>query len=92
MVLVLVRLLFNRFGIPCSVHEAVCSSGAKELWKARAPNKCRFFVWLVLHGRCWTSDRLFKHGLQSYRDCTLCSQGPEDLNHLLLTCSFSREV
>jgi hypothetical protein len=25
---------------------------AKELWKARAPNKCSFFVWLVLLNRC----------------------------------------
>jgi hypothetical protein len=22
--------------------------GAKELWKVRAPNKCRMFVWLML--------------------------------------------
>jgi hypothetical protein len=26
--------------------------------------KCRFFVWLVLHGRCWTSDKLHRHGLK----------------------------
>jgi hypothetical protein len=24
----------------------------KELWKARAPNKCFMFIWLALHGRC----------------------------------------
>jgi hypothetical protein len=26
--------------------------GAKELWKVRALNTYRFFVWLVLHGHC----------------------------------------
>jgi hypothetical protein len=66
--------------------------GAKELWKSRAHNKCYFFVWLVLHGRCWMSDRLFRHGLQTYKDCVLCNQSPKDLDHLILTCSFNREV
>jgi hypothetical protein len=23
--------------------------GTKELWKTRAPNKCRFFVWQLMH-------------------------------------------
>ena len=27
--------------------------GAKLLMKACAPNKCKFFMWLVLHDRCW---------------------------------------
>jgi len=27
--------------------------GAKELWKTNAPGKCKFFIWLVLHERCW---------------------------------------
>jgi hypothetical protein len=30
-------------------------AGSKELWKVGAPNKCRFHIWLVLLGRCWTS-------------------------------------
>jgi hypothetical protein len=31
----------------------------KELWKTKAPGKCCFFDWLVLHDRTWTSDRLW---------------------------------
>jgi hypothetical protein len=27
--------------------------GAKELWKVRAPNKCRMFIWLLLQDRIW---------------------------------------
>lgn len=30
--------------------------GAKQLWKIKAPNKCRFFLWLLLHGRCCLLD------------------------------------
>ena len=27
-------------------------------WKSRAPMQCRFFTWLAMKDRCWTSDRL----------------------------------
>ena len=37
--------------------------GAKKLWKVRTPNNCKFFIWLVLLGRCWTSKSLQRHGL-----------------------------
>jgi hypothetical protein len=58
--------------------------GAKELWKAKAPNKCRFFVWLVLHGRSWTSERAWRHGLRNDACCALCDQSIETLDHLPL--------
>jgi hypothetical protein len=32
--------------------------GAKELSKARASPACKFFFWLAILGRCWTSSRL----------------------------------
>jgi hypothetical protein len=37
--------------------------GSKELWKTKAHNNCRFFAWLVLLGRCWTTDQLHRRGL-----------------------------
>jgi hypothetical protein len=36
-------------------------------------------MWLVLLGRCWTSERLQRHGLPNRGNCTLCSQ--ESLRH-----------
>jgi hypothetical protein len=33
------------------------------IWKSWAPNKCRFFLWLVAHNRCWTADRLARRNL-----------------------------
>ncbi|KAJ1266199.1 hypothetical protein BS78_08G132600 [Paspalum vaginatum] len=44
-----------------------------------APNKCHFFLWLALHGRCWTSDRRFRHER-------------ETVDHLLLRCVHSKEI
>jgi hypothetical protein len=66
--------------------------GAKELWKSKVPNKCRFFVWLALQGRCWTVARWMEHGLQNDGTCVLCCQDLETCNHILAGCSFSREV
>ena len=68
------------------------TEGAPILRKARAPAKCKFFIWLVIHDRCWTADRCRRHGLQDDDSCALCAQLPETINHLLIGCSFSREV
>jgi hypothetical protein len=66
--------------------------GAKELHKTRAPPPPKFFDWLALLGRSWTSERLQRHNLPNNGDCTLCSQGDELLSHLPLSCVYSREV
>jgi hypothetical protein len=42
--------------------------------------------------RCWTSSRLQRHHLQNNCPCTLCSQEDESIDHLILTCVYSREV
>ena len=66
--------------------------GATILRKARAPPKCKFFIWSVLHDRCWTAAQRKRHGLQDDDSCALCSQAPETTDHLLLCCPFSREL
>jgi hypothetical protein len=37
--------------------------GAKEIWKTLASPRVHFFFWLVMHGRCWTVERRFRHSL-----------------------------
>ena len=66
--------------------------GAGLLRKTRAPAKCKFFFWLVIHDRCWTATRRKKHGLQDDDLCAFCAQAPESIDHLLIQCPFSREV
>jgi hypothetical protein len=63
----------------CSAYAALMLGqltmlGARELWKTRAPNNCRFFVWLALLGRFWTAKRRHHHGLQASSSCILCYQ------------------
>jgi hypothetical protein len=53
--------------------------GARQIWKIQMPGKCKFFAWLVLHGRCWTSDRLHRHGLKDSDTCVFCAQEVETL-------------
>jgi hypothetical protein len=53
--------------------------------------KCRFFLWLVAHKKCWTADRLEKRGLDHPERCPLCDQERETIDHLLVNCVFSIE-
>jgi len=66
--------------------------GTKQKWKTTAPPRVRFFFWLTLHGRCWTGDRRFTHGLQDSNVCISCDQAPEIMDHILLGCVFSHQV
>jgi hypothetical protein len=36
---------------------------AERVWKTWAPSKCKFFIWLVEHNRCWTMDKLARRGM-----------------------------
>jgi hypothetical protein len=71
---------------------AISFEPAERIWKTWAPGKCRFFMWLVEHNRCWTSDRLTKRGLDHPERCPLCDQHEETINHLLVACVFACQV
>lgn len=57
-----------------------------------APLRIKLFIWLTLLGRCWTADRLARHGLPQEPSCLLCDQELEMMQRLLAGCSFSRQV
>jgi hypothetical protein len=63
----------------------------KRLWKSWAPPKCKYFLWLAIRNKCWTSDRLERRGLDHPKSCPLCDQGQETVQHLLCTCIFARQ-
>lgn len=64
----------------------------RRIWNSWAPPRCKFFIWLVFHNRCWTVDRLAKRGLPHPDACQLCDQDDEDIHHLLAGCVFARQV
>lgn len=61
-------------------------------WKSRAPLRCRFFTWLTIKDRCWTSDRLARRDLPHHDSSPFCDQHDETICHLLLVCVFARTV
>ena len=65
---------------------------AKYIWKMTAPPKVCFFFGLTLHRRCWTVDRLWRHGLQVSNAYITCDQAAETIDHILLSCCYAREV
>jgi hypothetical protein len=64
----------------------------ERIWKSWAPPKCRFFLWLAAHKHCWTADRLARRGLPHPDKCPFCDQEDESIDHLLISCVFSRQV
>jgi len=64
----------------------------RRIWKSWAPLRCKFFIWLVVHNRCWTAGRLAKRGLPHPEVCPLCDQAEETISHLLVGCVFARQV
>jgi hypothetical protein len=77
---------------PAFFHGQCAVSAAKELRKTRAPANVKFFVWLAILDRCWTTERRQRHNLQGNADCNLCGQAVEFIHHMLLGCVYSREV
>lgn len=68
------------------------SPSMAELWSLWAPLEINFCVWLALHDRLWTADRLAIRNLPHPPHCMLYCQDTESANHLLLGCSFARQV
>jgi hypothetical protein len=64
----------------------------KRIWQSWAPGKCKFFMWLAAHNKCWRTDRLAKRGLPPPDKCPLCDKEEETINHLLLSCVFARQI
>jgi hypothetical protein len=73
-------------------HGSTSCCSWKLVWKTWAPPKVKFFHWLANLDRCWTAERLARHGLPHHPRCLLCDQAPESMQHLMLHCPFARQV
>jgi hypothetical protein len=64
----------------------------KHISKSWAPLRCKFFVWLAIKNRCWIADRLPKRGLPHPAACPLGNQAEENIQHILISCAFTRQA
>jgi hypothetical protein len=60
-----------------------------KIWKAKVPSKCKIFLWLLLHSRLPTVDRIVRHGGHAVLTYTLCQIDPESHIHLMASCSYA---
>ena len=65
---------------------------AKPIWKSKAPMKCKFFMWLVVHRRCLTADNLARRGWPHNNLCQLCLSEKEDCTHLFVHCRYTQQT
>ncbi|CAA7024810.1 unnamed protein product [Microthlaspi erraticum] len=64
----------------------------KTVWFTHHIPKHGFLLWLAVRNRLLTRDRLRSWGLLVPADCLLCGNEEESRDHLLFSCTFSKEV
>lgn len=64
----------------------------KTIWGSKAPPRCKFFMWLVVHRKFLTSDNLLRRGYPASISCPLYFSEPEDCTHLFIHHRFTQQV
>ncbi|XP_028105817.1 uncharacterized protein LOC114304869 [Camellia sinensis] len=62
------------------------------LWGPHRIPKVSFIVWVALHNRLYTGDRLLMFGLAPHSQCPFCLKPGESHSHLFFKCIFSNRV
>jgi hypothetical protein len=65
------------------------SPGLLKIWKWSLPLKILLFFWLCTKNRILTWEALRRRGWQGPGLCLLCKHNTEDLDHLMVHCSFT---
>lgn len=62
------------------------------IWEAKVEQKCRIFVWTLMHKKILTANNLFKRGWTDGTDCKLCLNGQDQESpvHLCKDCPIPR--
>ena len=63
-----------------------------SVWFPQAIRRHAFIVWLVIHDRLDTQDKLLKWGLINSMSCVFCRENVEERNHLFFGCHFTAGI
>ncbi|KAA0056839.1 LINE-1 retrotransposable element ORF2 protein [Cucumis melo var. makuwa] len=67
----------------------------KHLWRSHIPQKCKFFIWTMVHQKLNTMDKIQKRNPSMSLNpswCISCRSSNEDMNHLFIFCPFARNL
>ncbi|KAL7243272.1 hypothetical protein ACSBR1_015639 [Camellia fascicularis] len=62
---------------------------SKLLWGPPFIPRVSFIVWLAIHERLNTRDRLQAFGLVPHSNCPFCNDHEESHSHLFFRCAYS---
>ena len=62
------------------------------MWKLEVPSKIKIFIWRALKGVVPGMAVLASRHIKVSAECPICRSGPEDILHLLFTCTRARQV
>ncbi|CAL1404024.1 unnamed protein product [Linum trigynum] len=62
------------------------------IWMAVAPPKVCVFLWIAFQKKIITQDALKRRGWFLPSRCALCREQEETINHIFLSCRFSKDV
>ena len=64
----------------------------KIIWKSKVPPRVAFFSWTAALGKILTADNLRKRHIVLVSWCCMCKAAGESMDHLLLHCSYAKEL
>lgn len=74
----------------CSTSNTVDNNLWKHIWNAKVSPKIKTFIWKACKNAIPTRANLYKRKLVDKHLCHVCQKAIEDVEHLLLTCPWTR--
>jgi hypothetical protein len=73
-------------------QESIGTNFESLILRIWALSQCKFFTWLMIQNRVWTTEKLLLRECPNEYFCSLCRSNLKTTGHLLMECSFSRHV
>ena len=85
-------MYFKETSIP---RETNWEKELKHLWRSHIPQKCKFFIWTMVHQKLNTMDNIQKRNPSMCLNpnwCISCRSSNEDMNYLFILCPIAHRL